>query len=75
MLLLSLGAIFSVLFFAFPSIFQSRYLDAIFIIVAGFGLGLFFLRTGKRNRMLREEIPKDSRSGQRFDEPLEYRDY
>ncbi len=72
---LSLGVIFSVLNFAFPTIFQTRYLDVIFVVVAGFGLGLASLWIVRRSRIFRKEIPKDSRRGQRLDEQFEYRDY
>jgi len=75
-MLISIGIIFSVLYFVFPSIFQSRfYLDTILVIGAGFGCGLPSLLTVKRSRTIRDEIPKDSRRGQRLDEQLEYRDY
>jgi hypothetical protein len=76
MTLLSIGIIFSVLYFAFPSIFQSRFsLDTIIVVGAGFGCGLPSLWMVKRSRVIRKEIPKDSRRGQRLDEQLEYCDY
>ena len=76
MMLLSIAIIFSVLYFVFPSIFQSRFsLDALLIIGVGFGCGLLSLLTVKQSRMIRKEIPKDSRRGQRLDEQLESRDY
>ena len=76
MLLISIAIIFSVLYFAFPSIFQSRFfLETIFIVGVGFGCGLASLWTVKRSGMIRQEIPKGSGEGQRLDESLEYRDY
>jgi hypothetical protein len=76
-MLVSIGVIFSVLYFAFPSIFQSRFrLDTIIIITAGFGCGLPALWMTNTTRMIRRELPQDSRRGQRIDEPLsEYQDY
>lgn len=75
--LVSIGVIFSFVFFAIPSIFQSRFgLDTIILIVAGFGCGLPSLWCSTKNKTARREIPKDSRRGLRVDEPLEeYRDY
>jgi len=74
-LLISIASIFSVIYIAFPYIFQTRFLDALFIIGVGFGCGLPSLLKVKQDRTLREEIPKDSRIGQRLDEYVEYRDY
>ena len=76
-MLVSVGFIFAVLYFAFPSIFQSRFpLDTIFLVTVGFGCGLPALWMNNTTRMIRREIPQDSRRGQRIDEPLsEYRDY
>lgn len=75
-LLFSISIIFSVLYFAFPSIFQSRFFpDTILVVGIGFGCGLISLWNVKRSRMIRREIPKDSRRGPLFDEPPEFRDY